>query len=75
MEFEGFFRVILLVKTYWITKCTTTGYSYSPFSPLIKKEGRRKGERITITGFKQVFIVIHSIFTILLTNSILIQMI
>jgi hypothetical protein len=45
MEFEGFFRVILLVKTYWITKCTTTGYSYSPFSPLMKKKSEAENEK------------------------------
>ena len=32
------------VKIFWITKCTTAGYSFPPFSSLLEREGRRKGE-------------------------------
>ena len=44
-----------IMKIYWITKCTTNGYSFPLFSYLLKKEGRREGEWISKTSFKQGF--------------------
>jgi hypothetical protein len=32
-------------QIFWITKCTTTGYSFPLFSFLLKNEGRREGEK------------------------------
>ena len=43
------------VEIHWIAKCTTTGYSFTLFSSLIKDEERREGEWISKTCSKQVF--------------------
>ena len=51
------------MKIYWITKCTTTGYSFPLLFSLLKKQGRRKGEWISKTCLKQVILRIHPIFT------------
>ena len=49
--------ILLKVKIYWITECTTTVYFFPLFSfPSEEKEGRRKGQVISKTGSKQVFV-------------------
>ena len=32
----------MMVKIYYITKCTTTGYSFPLFSSLLKERGKNK---------------------------------
>ena len=74
--------MFIQVKIYWITGYSfnlfsshlknenelATGYSFHIFSSLLKNEGKRKGEWISKTGFKQEFLVIHSIFTFILSK-------
>ena len=56
--------LIFLMKIYLITKCSTTGYSYSLFSSHLKKKmEEEKDIELVKPVLNMSFLVIHSIFT------------
>ena len=51
------------MKIYWISKCTTTGYSFPLFSFLLKKSEEEKENERAKPVLSNYYLVVHLIFT------------